>query len=114
MEKIKIESMDELYDGMEVRGSIKDCEERINVEFYFGIIVKYKDNFYLCTDNPNLNGRGCADKRGLKYSWIISNLDNKNIYQIIRTINDLRGGDIIIDSDGDKRKILGVHKNTGD
>ena len=68
--------------------------------------------WYICHNNYDSKGSTCRDRLEYKYSWVLDTLwddgDNEvtDIQPKIRTIDDLKEGDIVVDEDGYKKKCL--------
>ncbi len=61
---------------------------------------------YICQDKQN--GAHADDKLGYKYSWgLISDFTDSSVKNL-KLKEDYSQGDILVNKDGDKRKILGV------
>ena len=104
-----IKLCESIGEGAKITSSILSCGELCDI--IDGKLHKEEGEWYICQDKAD--GHDCQNKLGYKYSWKINERDAekhnlKDLKKVEKTLYNLEIGDIIIDTEGDYRKILSV------
>ena len=93
----------EILDGCYIDISSQTYGEYYSKES-IGLLVKHNDAYYILSNNSNLDGRPCYDKRAskYKYSWCIAEdredlenaIDQMGIKFILKDIDNVKIGEL--------------------
>lgn len=110
---MKITEYNQLKHGMKVKVTCISGEHG-EVPVVGKISINESGRVFVCHDDERADGREADDKLGYKYSWYVytsgreSCGSHKDLETCEKTLDDLEVGDVLVDEDGEFRKVLGV------